>query len=194
MLRIVVGVIFVGHGSQKLFGSFGGGGTEGTTQFFATVGYRRPALMAVVAGLAEFVGGVLLIAGLLTPLASLLIATVMLNAIVTVVLPKGFLGGWEFEFMLLTVVIALAATGPGRFSLDRAIGWSDNISGIAWASAALGSAIVISMPSVSEALSALLTASLLLHAARVASPAAMATIPIVRIDVLLPVAGYSNAT
>jgi putative oxidoreductase len=145
MLRIVVGVIFVGHGSQKLFGSFGGGGTEGTTQFFATVGYRRPALMAVVAGLAEFVGGVLLIAGLLTPLASLLIATVMLNAIVTVVLPKGFLGGWEFEFMLLTVVIALAATGPGRFSLDRAIGWSDNISGIAWASAALGSAIVISI-------------------------------------------------
>ena len=49
MLRIVVGVIFVGHGAQKLFGSFNGGGTEGTTQFFATVGYRRPALMAVVA-------------------------------------------------------------------------------------------------------------------------------------------------
>ena len=145
MLRIVVGVIFVGHGAQKLFGSFNGGGTEGTTQFFATVGYRRPALMAVVAGLAEFVGGLLLISGLLTPLASLLIATVMLNAIVTVVLPKGFLGGWEFEFMLLTVVIALAATGPGRISLDRAIGWSDNITGIAWASAALGSAIVISV-------------------------------------------------
>ena len=145
LLRIVVGVIFAGHGAQKLFGSFGGGGLEGTFQFFAGVGYRRPRLMAVVAGLAELGGGLLLITGLLTPVASLLIATVMLNAIVTVVFPKGFLGGYEFEFMLLTVAIALAATGPGRFSLDRAIGWSDNITGIAWASAALGSAIVISV-------------------------------------------------
>jgi putative oxidoreductase len=145
MLRIVVGVIFVGHGAQKLFGSFGGGGPEGTAQFFGSIGYRRPVLMAVVAGLAEFVGGLLLAAGLLTPVAALLIATVMLNAIVTVVFPKGFLGGYEFEFMLLTVVVALAATGPGRFSLDRAIGWSDNISGIAWASCVLGSAIVISI-------------------------------------------------
>ena len=145
LLRIVVGVIFVGHGAQKLFGRFGGSGLEGTAQFFASIGYRRPRLMAVVAGLAEFGGGLLLIAGLLTPLASLLIATVMLNAIVTVVFPKGFLGGYELEFMLLTVVVALAATGPGRISLDHAIGWEDNITGIAWASLVLGSAIVISI-------------------------------------------------
>ena len=145
LLRIVVGVIFVGHGAQKLFGRFGGSGLEGTAQFFASIGYRRPRLMAVVAGLAEFGGGLLLIAGLLTPLASLLIATVMLNAIVTVVFPKGFLGGYELEFMLLTVVVALAATGPGRISLDNAIGWEDNITGIAWASLVLGSAIVISI-------------------------------------------------
>lgn len=144
-MRIVVGVIFVGHGAQKLFGAFGGGGPEGTSQFFASIGYRRPRLMAVVAGLAEFGGGVLFIAGLLTPLASLLIATVMLNAIVTVVFPRGFLGGYEFEFMLLTVAVALAATGPGRLSLDRAIGWDDNITGIAWGSLVLGSAIVISI-------------------------------------------------
>ena len=101
--------------------------------------------MAVVAGLAELGGGLLLIAGLLTPVASLLIATVMLNAIVTVVFPKGFLGGYEFEFMLVAVVVALAATGPGRLSLDHAIGWEDNITGIAWASLVLGSAIVISI-------------------------------------------------
>ena len=145
ILRIVVGVIFVGHGSQKLFAWFGGGGPDGTAQFFASIGYRRPRLMAIVAGLAEFVGGLLLATGLLTPLASLLIATVMLNAIVTVVYPKGFLGGYEFEFTLLTVVVALAATGPGRISLDHAIGWADNISGIAWASLVLGSAIVISI-------------------------------------------------
>ena len=145
ILRIVVGLIFVAHGSQKLFAWFGGGGPDGTTQFFASIGYRRPRLMAIVAGLAEFGGGLLLATGLLTPLASLLIATVMLNAIVTVVYPKGFLGGYEFEFTLLTVVVALAATGPGRISLDDAIGWADNISGIAWASAVLGSAIVISI-------------------------------------------------
>ena len=145
LLRIGVGVIFVGHGAQKLFGSFGGGGLQGTAQFFGSIGYRRPRLMAVVAGLAELGGGLLLIAGLLTPFASLLIATVMLNAIATVVFPKGFLGGYEFELMLLTVVVALAATGPGRLSLDHAIGWEDNITGIAWASLVLGSAIVISI-------------------------------------------------
>ena len=145
LLRIVVGGIFVGHGSQKLFGWFGGGGPDGTAQFFATIGYRRPRLMMMAAGLSEFVGGLLLAAGLLTPLAALLIATVMLNAIVTVVFPKGFLGGYEFEFTLLAVVVALAATGPGRISLDHAIGWADNISGIAWASLVLGSAIVISI-------------------------------------------------
>jgi putative oxidoreductase len=145
LLRIVVGVIFAGHGAQKLFAWFGGGGPQGTAQFFASIGYRRPRLMAVVAGLAEFGGGLLLIAGLLTPLAALLIATVMLNAIVTVVFPRGFLGGYEFELTLLTVVVALAATGPGRLSLDHAIGWADNISGIAWGSLVLATAIVISI-------------------------------------------------
>jgi putative oxidoreductase len=145
LLRIVVGVIFAGHGAQKLFGWFGGGGPQGTAQFFASIGYRRPRLMAVVAGLAELGGGLLLMTGLLTPLAALLIATVMLNAIATVVFPKGFLGGYEFELTLLTVVVALAATGPGRLSLDHAIGWADNISGIAWGSLVLASAIVISI-------------------------------------------------
>ena len=69
----------------------------------------------------------------------------VLDKVVTVVFPKGFLGGYEFEFMLVAVVVALAATGPGRLSLDHAIGWEDNITGIAWASLVLGSAIVISI-------------------------------------------------
>ena len=63
--------------------------------------------------------------GFLTPFASLLLAIVMLNAIATVVFPKGLLGGYEFELTLLTVVIALAATGPGEISLDDALGWAD---------------------------------------------------------------------
>jgi putative oxidoreductase len=145
LLRLVVGLLFVAHGSQKLFGWFGGGGPQGTAAFFASLGYRIPAVTAIVAGLSEFGGGLLLATGFLTPLASLLLATVMLNAIATVVWPKGLLGGYEFELTLLAVAIALAATGPGRISIDHALGWDDNLSGVAWASLVLAAAIVISL-------------------------------------------------
>jgi putative oxidoreductase len=145
LLRLVVGLLFAAHGAQKLFGWFGGGGPQGTAAFFSSLGYRRPAAMAVLAGLSELGGGLMLATGLLTPVASFLLATVMLNAIGTVVWPKGFLGGYEFEVTLLTVAVALAATGPGEISLDDAIGWADNITGIAWASLVLGSAIVVSL-------------------------------------------------
>ena len=142
LLRLVVGLLFVGHGAQKLFGWFGGGGPAGTAGFFSSLGYRWPTLMAVVAGLSELGGGLLFAAGLLTPLAALALVVVMLNAIATVVWPKGFLGGFEFEVTLLTVALAVVATGPGRLSLDRAIGWDDNISGIDWSSVVLAGAIV----------------------------------------------------
>src|SRR5215207_7345350 len=145
LLRLFVGLLFAGHGAQKLFGWFGGGGPQGTAAFFSSLGYRMPAAMAVLVGLSELGGGLLLATGLLTPLASLLLATVMLNAIATVVWPKGFFGGYEFELTLLIVAIALAATGPGDISLDDAIGWADNITGIAWGSLALASAIVVSL-------------------------------------------------
>lgn len=145
LLRIVVGLLFAAHGAQKLFSWFGGGGPQGTAGFFASVGYRGPALLAIVVGLSELGGGLLLAAGLLTPLAAFLLATVMLNAIATVVFPKGLLGGWELELTLLTVVIALTATGPGELSLDDAFGWAGDITGIEWASLVLASAIVTSL-------------------------------------------------
>jgi putative oxidoreductase len=145
LLRLVVGLLFAAHGAQKLFGSFGGGGPQGTAAFFASVGYRAPHIWAIVVGLSELGGGLLLATGFLTPLAAFLLATVMINAIVVVVFPKGLLGGWELELTLLTVAIALAATGPGELSLDDAIGWVDEITGIAWASAILGTAIVVSL-------------------------------------------------
>ena len=78
------------------------------------------------------------------PLASFLIATVMLNAIATVVFPKDVLG-YEFEVTLLTVAVALAATSPGEISIDDAIGWADNISGIVWGSLVLAAAIGTSL-------------------------------------------------
>jgi putative oxidoreductase len=145
LLRLVVGLLFAAHGAQKLFGWFGGGGPRGTAGFLSSLGYRMPAAMALVAGLAELGGGLLLALGFLTPLASFLLATMMLNAIVTVVFPKGLLGGYELELTLLTVAIGLAATGPGEISLDDAFGWADDITGIEWASLALAAALVTSL-------------------------------------------------
>lgn len=144
-LRLVIGLAFAAHGSQKLFGWFGGGGPAGTAAFFGSLGYRAPALMALAAGLSELVGGLLFAAGLATPLAALMLATVMLNAIVTVNWTKGFFEGYELDVTFLTVALAIVATGPGRLSFDRAIGWDDNITGTEWASVVLVGAIVIAV-------------------------------------------------
>jgi putative oxidoreductase len=144
LLRLVVGLAFVGHGTQKLFGWFGGYGPKGTGGFFASQGYRAPVLMAVLAGLAEAGGGTLLALGLVTPLAGALLAIVMINAIGSVTFKKAFMLGSELEIAYLTIAVSLAATGPGRFSIDRAIGWDDDISGVWCGVAALGAALVVS--------------------------------------------------
>jgi putative oxidoreductase len=144
LLRLVVGVAFVGHGTQKLFGWFGGYGPQGTGGFFASKGYRASVLMAVVAGLAEAGGGTLLALGFATPLAAALLATVMINAIAAVTFKKAFMLGSELELIYRTIAVSLAATGPGRFSIDHAIGWDDDISGVWWGVAALGVALVVS--------------------------------------------------
>jgi putative oxidoreductase len=151
LLRIVIGGTLFAHGAQKLFGWFGGGGIRGTAQFFGGVGFRAPVVMAVLAGLAE-ASGLFFAAGFLTPLAALGIAVVMLTAIGVVHWPKGFwnsAGGYEFNLVLLTVAIAVAATGPGRFSIDRAIGWDDNISGAWWALGVAVAAAVIAFVNLS---------------------------------------------
>jgi putative oxidoreductase len=145
LLRLVVGLAFVGHGTQKLFGWFGGYGPKGTGGFFASQGYRAPVLMAVAAGLSEAGGGVLLTLGFATPLAGVLLATVMINAIASVTFKKAFMLGSELEIAYLTIPVSLAAIGPGRFSIDRAIGWDDNISGVWWGLAVLGAAVVASV-------------------------------------------------
>ena len=144
LLRLFVGASFFGHGTQKLFGWFGGYGPHGTGGFFASQGYRHAVRMAVLAGIAEAGGGILLALGLLTPLACAALAIVMLNAIFAVTLKRAFLLGSELELMYLVTVVSLAAIGPGRFSLDRAIGWDDNISGLWWSVLVLGVAAVVS--------------------------------------------------
>ena len=147
LLRVVVGATMFGHGAQKLFGWFGGHGPRGTGGFFGQLGYRAPLAMALLAGLSE-ASGALLAVGLVMPLACLAIAVVMFNAILAVHWKNGFwnsAGGIEFPLTIATVVAALAATGPGRFSIDRAVGWADNISGLWWGVGVLGIACLISL-------------------------------------------------
>jgi len=145
LIRLVVGLAFAGHGAQKLFGWFGGGGPQGTAGFFSSLGYRAAPLLAIVVGLCELGGGLLLALGLLTPLAALVLSTVMLNAIATVQWQRGFLGGWELDSTFMAVALAVTMTGPGRISLDHAIGWADDITGPAWASLVFAAAIVASL-------------------------------------------------
>lgn len=121
-LRIPAGAIFMAHGAQKLFGSFGGYGLEGTGQWMASIGLEPGYLMALGAGSAEFFGGIALLIGLLTRPAAFMLAITMLVAIVTVHLPNGLFvsnNGYEFGLALLSISTALVLNGGGKFSLDR---------------------------------------------------------------------------
>ena len=124
-LRIPVGVIFVAHGAQKLFGWFGGYGLEGTGQFFGSVGLNPGYLMALLAGAAEFFGGLALIFGVLVRPAAAALAFAMLIAIFAVHISKGFFldkGGYEYALALFAASLSLLFSGAGRFSVDRALG------------------------------------------------------------------------
>ena len=113
-LRGVIGPLFVGHGTQKLFGWFGGHGLEGTAGFFEQgLGLRPGKRHATAAGLSEAVGGALLTAGALTPLASSMIIGAMVTAIRKVHAPKGpwvTEGGYEYNAVLIAAMLALTET------------------------------------------------------------------------------------
>jgi putative oxidoreductase len=146
LIRLVLGLTIAAHGARKLFGSFGGQGTRGTAGLFGGLGFRAPLPMAVGAGVCELCGGVLFAAGLVTPLAALAIAVVMLTAIGAVDLRNGFWssdGGYEYRLVIWATAVGLAGTGPGRYSLDSGLGWADNLSGTSWGLAvALGSGLI----------------------------------------------------
>jgi putative oxidoreductase len=123
-LRIVAGVIFAAHGAQKLFGWFGGYGLEGTGQWMGSIGLAPGYLMALLAGSAEFFGGLALILGLMVRPAAAALAFAMLVAIITVHIDKGLFvanNGYEFGLALLAVAVSLVITGAGRASLDAAL-------------------------------------------------------------------------
>lgn len=123
-LRLPVGMIFVAHGAQKLFGWWGGYGLTGTGQWMESIGLAPGVLMALLAGSAEFFGGLALIAGLLVRPAAASLAVAMLVAIFAVHLDKGLFvanNGYEFALALLSVSVALVFSGAGRGSLDRVL-------------------------------------------------------------------------
>jgi len=124
-LRLALGAVFLGHGAQKAFGAFGGPGFEGAAGFVGSMGFRPARFWAALAVGGELVAGVLFLLGLLTPLAGLLVLATMVVAIAKVHGPKGFFvqdGGYEYNLVLIIAALAVAAMGPGRFSLDYVLG------------------------------------------------------------------------
>jgi putative oxidoreductase len=138
ILRIVVGALMFGHGTQKLFGWFGGGGIGGTKGFLGSLGYPSPGALAVIGGAAEAGGGLLLATGFLSPLGAAAITGVLFNAIVVAHWPKVWNseGGLEHPLAMATAAVTVAFTGPGRFSLDGMLNWS--LQGTTWGVVAIG--------------------------------------------------------
>lgn len=124
VFRIPIGLIFMAHGAQKLFGWFGGYGLEGTGQWMSSIGLTPGYVMACLAGSGEFFGGALLVIGLLTRPAALVTAFTMIIAIVSVHLPHGFFlsnNGYEYALALFIATATLFFQGAGKYSIDHLI-------------------------------------------------------------------------
>lgn len=125
IVRLILGLSFMAHGTQKLFGWFGGGGITGTGDFFEGLGYRPGKAFAAMAALGETLGGFLTLFGIGGALGPVLIVIVMLVAIGSVHIHKGFFvtnGGWELNTAYIATAIAVAFAGNGIYSIDGYLG------------------------------------------------------------------------
>ena len=151
IVRGVVGSLFIGHGTQKLFGSFGGPGLEGTDGMMQALDLRPARRNSLAAGITETAGGALLIAGLATPVAAAGLIGAMITAIRKVHLANGpwaANGGWEYNAVLIAALMALVDAGPGDVSVDAALGhdeWGPGwaLGGLALGAAASGAAVAL---------------------------------------------------
>jgi putative oxidoreductase len=142
VLHIAVGLLFMGHGAQKLFGVFGGHGLEGTAGFFESLGLRPGRFHATAAGFNEFVGGALLALGLVVPVAAALLSATMVAASRTAHRGKGLWNqnqGIELPLVYSIIAFALSAIGAGSASLDSALGL--DAAGLGWGLAAVGAGL-----------------------------------------------------
>ena len=150
--RVVFGVVLAAHGSQKLFGWFGGYGLAGTGGFFEQLGYRPGRTFAALAGTAEVVGGLLLALGLLGPIGPAAMLSVMIVAALTVHWTHGLFAqnnGIEVPLLYSSLGIALAFTGYGAYSLDAALGlsglWSTGLTAIVLTLGAIGAVVNVAI-------------------------------------------------
>ncbi len=142
VIRLIVGLAIARHGAEKLFGWFGGYGIAGTAGFFEQLGWRPGTLFVLGAAGAELGGGLLTVLGLGGPIGPALIVMVMVVAIFSVHISKGFAqagGGYELNTMYVAAALA-AAFAPGAYTLDRVLGI-----GAGWSPAAAWSAIGIAI-------------------------------------------------
>ncbi|MGW2938913.1 DoxX family protein [Streptomyces sp. NPDC001156] len=126
LIRLTFGLLMAGHGAQKLFGLFGGKGLTATGKGFTALGYHPGKVFALVGGLSEFLGGLGLAVGLLTPLAAAAVIGVMINAMAAVTGAHGLWetdGGVEYSVCIAIVALAIALMGPGRLAVDRFFRW-----------------------------------------------------------------------
>ncbi len=147
LLRVVVGVTFSLHGMQKLFGWFGGGGFDGTAEWFASLGFGNGRAATAMAGGSEIAGGLGLALGLLTPLSAAAMIGTMTTAALVNNAENGFWSaskGWELNGYLIAVAWVVATTGAGAHSLDAAL-LADTglpLSGVGTGLAALGLGVI----------------------------------------------------
>jgi len=145
IIRGVVGPLFIGHGTQKLFGWFGGHGRDGTAGFFEQLGLQPGKRHAVAAGTAETLGGLLVTLGALTPVAATMVSATMVTAIRKVHGAKGPWvtdGGFEYNLVLIAAMAALTENGPGPLSVDEKL--LPDLKGWHWAALSTGAAVAAS--------------------------------------------------
>ncbi|MCM3629235.1 DoxX family protein [Paenibacillus glycanilyticus] len=121
IIRVIIGLLMIGHGTQKLFGWFGGYGLKGTGGWLESIGMKPGVLMAAVAGLLEVAGGLLFGAGLWVEVGAALLIITMIIAIAKVHGANGLWvtqNGYEYNLVLIAVFLGVAFTGAGDFSID----------------------------------------------------------------------------